>query len=115
MTEDLESYLIDMDGVLVHEENALPGADEKKYLIEEVSLAVLPVPQALFDLLAARPDKTDAPSLLAMGDVDFDAVAGSLGVAAERIARGCASDRRRVRPVSRGLRTGPRGAARTKQ
>jgi NagD protein len=28
MTEDLESYLIDMDGVLVHEENALPGADD---------------------------------------------------------------------------------------
>ena len=30
MTTDdpLESYLIDMDGVLVHEENALPGADE---------------------------------------------------------------------------------------
>lgn len=25
---DLESYLIDMDGVLVHEQNALPGADE---------------------------------------------------------------------------------------
>jgi NagD protein len=25
---DLEHYLIDMDGVLVHEENALPGADE---------------------------------------------------------------------------------------
>ena len=28
MTEPLESYLIDMDGVLVHEENALPGADD---------------------------------------------------------------------------------------
>ena len=28
MSEPLESYLIDMDGVLVHEENALPGADE---------------------------------------------------------------------------------------
>ena len=25
---ELDSYLIDMDGVLVHEENALPGADE---------------------------------------------------------------------------------------
>lgn len=28
MAEDLEHYLIDMDGVLVHEQHALPGADD---------------------------------------------------------------------------------------
>ncbi len=59
---------------------ALPGADDKKYLIEEVSLVTMPVPQMLFDILAPRPEKKDAPSLLTMGDVDFDGT-GTVAVA----------------------------------
>jgi CHAT domain-containing protein/Tfp pilus assembly protein PilF len=52
---------------------ALPGEDDAKYLIEERAIAVLPVPQMLFDLLAPRPEKKESPSLLLMGDVNFDA------------------------------------------
>lgn len=54
---------------------ALPGKDTSKYLLEEVPLAVLPVPQMLPELLARRdPARADTPpSLLTLGDVDFDA------------------------------------------
>jgi CHAT domain-containing protein/Flp pilus assembly protein TadD len=53
---------------------ALPGKKEGKYLIEEIPIAILPVPQMLPELLAKRdPARADAPpSLLALGDVDFD-------------------------------------------
>jgi CHAT domain-containing protein len=53
---------------------ALPGKKEGKYLIEEIAVAILPVPQMLPELLAKRdPARADAPpSLLALGDVDFD-------------------------------------------
>jgi CHAT domain-containing protein/tetratricopeptide (TPR) repeat protein len=48
---------------------ALRGSDPKKYLIEEVAIAVIPVPRLLPDLLATRP--AGSPSLLLVGDVDF--------------------------------------------
>jgi CHAT domain-containing protein/Tfp pilus assembly protein PilF len=53
---------------------ALPGKKEGKYLIEEIPIAIIPVPQMLPELLAKRdPARADAPpSLLALGDVDFD-------------------------------------------
>ena len=53
---------------------ALPGKKEGKYLIEEIPIVMLPVPQMLPDLLAKRdPAPADTPpSLLALGDVDFD-------------------------------------------
>ena len=60
---------------------ALPGTDDKKYLIEELALATMPVPQMLFDILAPRPEKKDAPSLLTMGDVDFDGTGTLVAVA----------------------------------
>jgi CHAT domain-containing protein len=50
---------------------ALPGQAEQKYLIEEIAVATMPVPQMLFDIFAPRPEKKEAPSLLTMGDVDF--------------------------------------------
>ena len=57
---------------------ALPGSDPDKYLIEEVALAVVPVPRMLPDLLADRgPKKDNPPTLLAVGDVDFDAGPGA--------------------------------------
>jgi tetratricopeptide (TPR) repeat protein len=53
---------------------ALPGRKPDTYLLEEVSLAVVPVPQLLPELLAAgKADAKPEPSLLLVGDVDFDA------------------------------------------
>jgi CHAT domain-containing protein len=57
---------------------ALPGSKPGTYLLEDVSLAVVPVPRLLPELLAlptaaARGRPT---SLLAVGDVDFDADPG---------------------------------------
>src|SRR5262249_42027238 len=52
---------------------ALPGAREGTYLIEDVALAVVPVPQLLPEML--RPvdrAKRLKPSLLVVGDVDYD-------------------------------------------
>ena len=46
---------------------ALPGSKPGSYLIEELSVAVIPVPQVLPELLAAGPagkDKSSAASLL---------------------------------------------------
>lgn len=51
---------------------ALPGTRPGTYLIEELPLAVVPVPQWLPQLLE-RPQAGQGRSLLAMGDVDFDA------------------------------------------
>jgi CHAT domain-containing protein/Tfp pilus assembly protein PilF len=56
---------------------ALPGSRPDAYLIEELAIAVVPVPQLLPELLAAQPgtDKAE-PSLLLVGDVDYGAVPG---------------------------------------
>jgi CHAT domain-containing protein len=56
---------------------ALPGSRPDSYLIEELAIAVVPVPQLLLELLAAQPgaDKAE-PSLLLVGDVDYGAVPG---------------------------------------
>ena len=54
---------------------ALRGADPKKYLIEEVGIAVIPVPRLLPELLADRP--VGAASLLVVGDVDFSGDPGA--------------------------------------
>jgi CHAT domain-containing protein/Tfp pilus assembly protein PilF len=51
---------------------ALPGADPTKYLLEELSIVVVPVPQLLPGLLARAEKKPEsAASLLVVGDVDF--------------------------------------------
>ena len=69
---------------------ALPGKEPGSYLIEDVALAIVPVPRLLPDLLAApttsvkpRAATSDgglsvslAPSLLLVGDVNFDADLG---------------------------------------
>jgi CHAT domain-containing protein/Tfp pilus assembly protein PilF len=56
---------------------ALPGSRPASYLIEELAIAVVPVPQLLPELLTARPgaDKGE-PSLLLVGDVDYGALPG---------------------------------------
>jgi CHAT domain-containing protein len=52
---------------------ALPGRNASSYLIEEIAVAVIPVPQLLPQLLAS-PDKQRAASLLVVGAVDYGGV-----------------------------------------
>jgi CHAT domain-containing protein len=75
---------------------ALPGRDEGRYLLEEVALAVVPVPQLLPQLLGRR-DRIrpeTPPSLLIVGDVDFDAA--SAGLRSPKPAPATAWQRRRA-------------------
>src|SRR5262249_26240022 len=68
------TVLVSPDGVLSRLPlSALPGDKEKTYLLEEVALTVVPVPQAIPAMLA--PVKEEArlkASLLVVGSVDFD-------------------------------------------
>ena len=58
---------------------ALPGKEDGKYLLEELAIAVLAVPQELPALLARpRQGRIEDSSLLVVGDVDFDAVGPAL-------------------------------------
>jgi CHAT domain-containing protein len=58
---------------------ALPGSADGAYLIEELAVAVLPVPQFLPDLLTPA---AGGPSLLVVGDVDYGADPGKPAAAA---------------------------------
>jgi CHAT domain-containing protein len=56
---------------------ALPGSRPDSYLIEELAITVVPVPQLLPELLAGRSGAAKAESsLLLVGDVDYGAVPG---------------------------------------
>ena len=71
---DAKVVLLSPDGALARLPfAALPGSKEGTYLLEEVALAVVAVPQLLPELLApaARGDSPRS-SLLVVGDVDFD-------------------------------------------
>ncbi len=59
---------------------ALPGEKAGRYLIEELSVTVVPVPQLLPELLAKVPQGA-ADSILLVGNVDFDADPGQRGEA----------------------------------
>ena len=65
---------------------ALPGNAPGKFLIEERAIAVIPVPQALPELLAKRAVVDAAPSLLLVGDVDYGGDPGVL-LASDRSGR----------------------------
>ncbi len=55
---------------------ALPGKKAGSYLVEDIALAVIPTPQALPDLLKPRAmEAALKPSLLVVGDVDYDRAA----------------------------------------
>jgi CHAT domain-containing protein len=89
------TVLVSPDGALTRLPlAALPGSQPGTYLLEEVPLAVVPVPQLLPELLArggpAAQGKAAAPSLLLVGDVDFDAApaAAAAGAASPAGARG---------------------------
>jgi CHAT domain-containing protein len=64
--------LVSPDGALCRLPfGALPGAKDGTYLLEEVAVAVVPVPQVLPELLSRAPGSDGADSLLAIGDVDY--------------------------------------------
>jgi CHAT domain-containing protein len=88
--------LVSPDGALARMPlAALPGSKPDTYLLEEVSLAVVPVPQLLPELLASgKADGKAEPSLLLVGDVDFGA------------APGLADARSASRSAARGSRAG---------
>jgi CHAT domain-containing protein/Tfp pilus assembly protein PilF len=79
--QPLEKHLAGAKTVLVSPDGALgtlsfvalPGSKEGTYLIEDVAVAVMPVPQHLPELLASvSREKRLKPSLLVVGDVNFD-------------------------------------------
>lgn len=75
---------------------ALPGSAPGTYLLEEIALAVVPVPQSLPELLAAHgpPRAADAAAeMLLVGDVNFDADPGRPDVAAPGKPDGVAASR----------------------
>ncbi len=60
---------------------ALPGEKPGSYLIEDVAISVLPVPQMLPEMLAAAASPLADPAqwsskMLVVGDIDYDAEAG---------------------------------------
>lgn len=71
--ESGDTVLLSPDGALSRMPMAaLPGSDPNTYLLEERSICIVPVPQLLPDLLAEQ-HQSDAPSMLLIGDVDYDA------------------------------------------
>jgi CHAT domain-containing protein/Tfp pilus assembly protein PilF len=84
----VKTVLISPDGALAQVPfGALPGRREGNYLIEEVALAVVPVPQLLPQLLAPVPRaKGRLPSLLVVGDVDFATSGAAIALADSRSA-----------------------------
>jgi tetratricopeptide (TPR) repeat protein len=83
--QPLENHLAGAATVLVSPDGrltylpfaALPGSKPDAYLVEETSLAIFPVPALLPELLAGKPQPVpEKPSLLLVGDVDFDAPIG---------------------------------------
>ena len=77
-----KTILISPDGVTARFPwPALPGEKPDTYLIEDVAIAIVPVPRMLPEMLArSNPDHGHssriAPSLLLVGDVDFGADPG---------------------------------------
>jgi CHAT domain-containing protein/Tfp pilus assembly protein PilF len=80
--------LVSPDGVLTRVPlAALPGSKKGRYLLEEVALAVVPVPQLLPELLGGgRGQPPGEPSLLLVGDVRYDSAAAGATVADSRSA-----------------------------
>ena len=72
--------VISPDGVLGEFPwNALPGSTPGSFLLEEVSLAVIPVPQILPQLLQADPTNEPPTSLLLVGEISYGGDAGKPG------------------------------------
>ncbi len=70
----IETVLIAPDGAVAKLSwPALPGAKPGSYLIQDIALAVIPVPQMLPELLDNKNSQTfvSNPSLLLVGNVDY--------------------------------------------
>ncbi len=89
LLEGVQTVLVAPDGALGRLPlAALPGRQPGTYLIEERAIAIVPVPQALPEVLAGRegrggprPEVPErGPSLLLVGDVDFGATPGASDV-----------------------------------
>jgi CHAT domain-containing protein len=80
--------LVSPDGVLAGMPfAALPGKKDGTYLIEDVALGIVPVPQLLPEMLRPRDDKARLkPSLLVVSDINYDkaGVAPAPAVVGER-------------------------------
>jgi CHAT domain-containing protein len=83
-----KTVLLSPDGVLGKVPfAALPGSKEGTYLIEDVAVAVVPVPQLLPEVLTPLPrEKRLKPSLLVIGDVNFDTTETAVASADDRSA-----------------------------
>ncbi len=86
--KDARLVLVSPDGVLTRLPfAALPGSKKDSYLLEDMALAIVPVPQLLPQMLGGRSEEPRAePSLLLVGDVRYDSAAGSAAVADSRAA-----------------------------
>jgi CHAT domain-containing protein/Tfp pilus assembly protein PilF len=77
--EGAEAVLFSPDGALSRLPlSALPGREVGRYLIEEVPVAVVPVPQMLPRLLARFPTGEEEASLLLVGDVNYEGSPGTI-------------------------------------
>ena len=55
---------------------ALPGKEPGKYLLEERTIAIVPVPQLIPEIVQARRPQAASPGLLLLGNIDYDAQPG---------------------------------------
>ncbi|HJT34455.1 MAG TPA: tetratricopeptide repeat protein [Pirellulales bacterium] len=86
---DATTVLISPDGPLsCLPWGALPGKTEGTYLIEDVSLSIVPEPQLLPDMLAGDSGRREMASLLLVGQVDYEAAPGLADTASRPAARG---------------------------
>jgi tetratricopeptide (TPR) repeat protein len=78
LLHDAQTVLISPDGALARFPlPALPGEQPGSYLLEELAIGVLPVPQLLPEVTAREPPPLAAPaSMLLVGEVDYDAAPG---------------------------------------
>ena len=78
--QDAKIVLLSPDGALGRLPlGALPGKESGKYLIEERTMAIVPVPQLIPDLIQETGRKQLQKNLLLMGNVDYDLPSGDAG------------------------------------
>ena len=75
----IKTVLISPDGPLDRFPlSALPGEKTGSYLIEDIAIAIVPVPRLLPEMLQSESTTKPSPSLLLVGGVDFDANPGRI-------------------------------------
>jgi CHAT domain-containing protein/Tfp pilus assembly protein PilF len=90
---DINTLLVSPDGALAQLPwGALPGNKLGTHLVEELSIAVIPVPQMLPEILQAKPWSGAPTSLLVAGDIEYG---GDPGVPQDLLAQRGAVGRQR--------------------